>query len=254
MLRVLLASQPVRAGWLSGTTFSTVTHGALIAIAVVATNTTVSSVREHRAADAVERITVEPARLVDVLRAANATKAPRAKPQPAPVTPDFTAIANAIQRHDPGAGHTAAPDLTAVTDAWADKPVEFGSAPDGLAGSSSRNQDSSRHRTAFIRKTWSTTPSPRRNNPKPRSVVARRGRRRRGLIVAFRRRLHRCGARRQDRIPSTMALRRGGSHGTAQVAVFTGAGRRAVRRAAGGAGVPVHDRGSPAVAGMGGAL
>lgn len=135
MLRVLLASQPVRAGWLGGTTFSTVTHGALIAIAVVATNTTVSTVREHRAADAVERITyVEPARLMDAMRAAKAKKVMRAKPQPAPVVPDFTAIANAISATIQVPDITAAPDLTAVTDAWADKPIEFGSTPGGLAG------------------------------------------------------------------------------------------------------------------------
>ena len=64
MLRVLMASQPVRAGWVASTTFSTVTHGALIAIAVATTNHVASAVRESRAAEPLERITyVEPARL-----------------------------------------------------------------------------------------------------------------------------------------------------------------------------------------------
>src|ERR1044071_1251236 len=77
MLRVLIASQPARAGWLGGTTFSTVTHGALIALAVVSSASSVSPVREERAAE-VERIAyVEPARLLELRKKAAARESPR---------------------------------------------------------------------------------------------------------------------------------------------------------------------------------
>src|SRR5207302_1241506 len=126
MLRVLLASQPARAGWLGGTTFSTVTHGTLIALAVVASGTTISTVHEDRAAEPPERITyVEPARIADALKQADVEKAAvkkAAAPVPAPAAADplapgtldalKDAASEAIQIPDV----TAATDLTAVTD------------------------------------------------------------------------------------------------------------------------------------------
>lgn len=130
MLRVLMASQPVRAGWVASTTFSTVTHGALFAIAV-ATNHAISTVRETRAAERIERITyVEPARLAEALREARAAKAVEAA----------RAKVAADERRRDAAIHDArrvvdlkidipkvetAPDVAEIADAWISEPGDF---------------------------------------------------------------------------------------------------------------------------------
>jgi TonB family protein len=131
MLRVLMASQPVRTGWVASTTFSTVTHGALIAIAV-ATNHAISAVRETRAADPVERITyVEPALLEEAMRAsrearrvdaARAKEAAEQRRRDEMVAEILRVAALPIDVPE----ITAAPDLTDVSDAWLTQ-------PDGLA-------------------------------------------------------------------------------------------------------------------------
>src|SRR3954469_4456374 len=123
MLRVLMASQPARAGWLGSTTFSTAAHGALIALAVATTGRTFTSVHEQRATS-VERITyIEPARLADVMRssdaaaarmaakkAADAAEAASARKAAAPVMPDLS-VAEEI-----GSKPIDIPDLAAATD------------------------------------------------------------------------------------------------------------------------------------------
>jgi outer membrane biosynthesis protein TonB len=178
MLRVLMASQPIRAGWAASTTFSTVTHGALIAIAVVATNQTVSAVHETRAAERLERITdVERARIEDALRRAEAAKR-------AQVAAERAAAAEQQRRRDLEFAElqslaalpidvpdiTAQPDLTAVADAWLAQ-------PDGMEGpvTTSMN-DLLAKKSGFVRPTNGVyeeymverSVQPRRGNPKPR--------------------------------------------------------------------------------------
>src|ERR1043166_3109289 len=81
MLRVLISSQPVRDGWIGSSAFSTVTHGALIALAVVGTTQQPTMVHEERAVTP-ERITyIQTARyLVRQPTAENGVKAAPAKP------------------------------------------------------------------------------------------------------------------------------------------------------------------------------
>lgn len=133
MLRVLLASQPVRAGWFASATFSTITHGALIAIAVVTTNRTISAVREMRAAQPLERITyIEPALLerahrnAEVAKRADAAKA-RAAAEQRRLEKAFAAVQQLADLPIEVPDITAVPDLTAVADTWL-------SQPDGLGG------------------------------------------------------------------------------------------------------------------------
>jgi outer membrane biosynthesis protein TonB len=73
MLRVLLASQPRRTGWVAGTTFSTVVHAvAITALIAASTNEILAPVREQRAAQPLEQITyIEPGRIAEALRAAH---------------------------------------------------------------------------------------------------------------------------------------------------------------------------------------
>ena len=76
-----MASQPVRAGWVASTTFSTVTHGALIAIAVSRPITQSRPCARRGPTERIERITyVEPARLAEALREARAAKSVEAAP------------------------------------------------------------------------------------------------------------------------------------------------------------------------------
>lgn len=124
MLRVLIGSQPVRAGWWAGTTVSTATHGALIALAVVASTTPTSQVEETRAAQP-ERVTYvatlpapQPAASQPEVSAAGARGKPSAPNVPADIAPpelsvSLNAVADAIDMPD-----IAAPDLTAVTGEW----------------------------------------------------------------------------------------------------------------------------------------
>lgn len=129
MLRTLIYSQPARtSSWLGSTAFSTVTHGALIALAVAGTTNVVASVHEDRAG-APERVTyVETARLLST-RTAKASvdrKSAPAKPA-APTVPNPAALTSAIDLASVQIPDIAAPDLTAVTDAWL-------AAPDALTG------------------------------------------------------------------------------------------------------------------------
>jgi TonB family protein len=171
MLRVLIASQPAKAGWLGGTTFSTVTHGALIALAVVTSGKTVPTVSEERAA-AIERVTyVETARWVPSRRSVVARESSR------PLTPSVPLLnQNQLSQLGEFADKpldipdlTAATDLTAVSDAWLNQ-------PDGIAGPTTTMA------SLVLAKTGFTAPSngvytsdmversvePRRGNPKPR--------------------------------------------------------------------------------------
>jgi TonB family protein len=136
MLRVLISSQPVRDGWISSTAFSTVTHGALIALAVVGTTQHASVVHEDRAVRP-ERITyIETARYLirQPTTAASHAKAAPAKPAEPP-PPDFSSVNEQVQATlaDLRLPDAAAPDLTSVMDAWVAAPDSLGSAGVDLA-------------------------------------------------------------------------------------------------------------------------
>jgi TonB family protein len=136
MLRVLISSQPVRDGWIGSTAFSAVTHGALIALAVVGTTQHTTMVHEQRAVRP-ERITyIEAARYLvrEPTAAASDVKAAPAKPaQPAP--PDFSNVNEQVQATlaDLRVPDAAAPDLTSVVDAWVAAPDSLSSAGGDLA-------------------------------------------------------------------------------------------------------------------------
>jgi TonB family protein len=176
MLRVLMASQPVRAGWVASTTFSTITHGALIAIAVVATNHVPTSVRETRAAEQRERITyVEPARLAEALRQAEAEKREaaaerRAAEEQRKRDAELAAIQNIADAPIDVPNVTAQPDLTAVADAWLAQPDGMESPPtrsmnDLLAARSGFRAPKG---GVYDENTVERSVQPRRGNPKPR--------------------------------------------------------------------------------------
>jgi TonB family protein len=176
MLRVLLASQPARAGWLGGTTFSTVTHGALIALAMVSSGTAIT-VHEERASAAPETITyVEPARFVGHLEDArtkgegsSVAKVHDAAPAPQPMpTVDLGAISEAVSKIEiPDV--TAATDLTTVTDAWLNAPDELSQPTEALASILAKKSaivaPSNGIYTADL---VERSVEPHRGNPKPR--------------------------------------------------------------------------------------
>jgi protein TonB len=121
MLRVLLASRPARAGWLGGTTFSTLTHGALIALAVMATKDVRLPPSEHRAATSVEHtIYIDVAKLVDAKTAKAEPKTLRSTRKTSPPKPtlNFTQYAQAISAAIQIPDVAATPDLDAIPDAW----------------------------------------------------------------------------------------------------------------------------------------
>jgi TonB family protein len=189
MLRVLMASQPARAGWMASTTFSTVTHGALIAIAVVTTNQTATAVRESRAAEPLERVTyVEPAVLEEAMRRAAAMKREEAAERKAA---EEAAAEQRRQEELLAALQQVAalpmdvpdiavqPDLTAVADAWLAQ-------PDGFAAPRTKTMnDLVARRSGFVapadgvydENAVERSVQPRRGNPKPRypSSLADRG-------------------------------------------------------------------------------
>jgi len=120
MLRTLIGSQPVHEGWFGGTAVSTVTHGALIALAVVSTTHNGTSVQERRAYAPVEHITyVDPTRFMTPPPATRAATAARAKPAK-PAQPDLWATNASVELalSSVRVPEAAAPDLTSVTDAW----------------------------------------------------------------------------------------------------------------------------------------
>ena len=138
MLRVLISSQPVRHGWIGGTAFSTVAHGALIALAVMSSGPNSSTVHEDRAV-AREHVTyIQPATFL-LRRPAPAppdVKTAPAKPaKAAPPEPDISA---AIARVDLQLANVAvpdpsAPDVTSVMDAWVAAPDSMPSSGTDLA-------------------------------------------------------------------------------------------------------------------------
>jgi len=122
-----MASQPARTGWFGGTTFSAVTHGALIALAVVSSGTGVASVHEERAAEHVERVTY----LVPTPPAVSGTprstgSAPTVAEQAAAERDAAIAAIQSIRDAVDAAATipdlSTATDLTAVTDAWLTRP------------------------------------------------------------------------------------------------------------------------------------
>lgn len=172
MLRVLLASQPARAGWLGGTTVSTVTHGALIALAVVSTGSTFTGVREERAAAPAERITyIVPPRASDGAGRSGTSGAPRRAVERALAAPtvNVAALQDRIAAALDVPDLTAATDLTAVTDAWLAR-------PDGLSAPSMTAAELLNSKSAFVAPANGIYTAdlvergvePRRGNPKPR--------------------------------------------------------------------------------------
>src|SRR5437899_399278 len=99
MLRVLLASQPARAGWLGGTAFSTLTHGALIALAVIATKEIRYAPHEERASAPTEHtVYIEMSRLVEAHHTKAVVRTPKAtkRTPPPKQAPNFMQYAEAI--------------------------------------------------------------------------------------------------------------------------------------------------------------
>jgi TonB family protein len=179
MLRVLLASRPIRSNWAVSTTFSTITHGALIAVAVVTTDRVPTSVREERAAERYERITfIEPARLEEARRKDReaervkraereaAKRAAAAAEREARALDALRAVANQLVEVP---DLVAAPDLTAVTDAWR-------TAPDGLPAPTAPLAATINAKSGFVGPTngiyeaemVERAVQPRPGNPKPR--------------------------------------------------------------------------------------
>ncbi len=178
MLRVLVASQPVKTGWLGSTAFSAVTHGALIALAVAATRVTGTSVQENRASQPVERVSyIEPLRLIDVLRpkAAASAARPAAKPAAKKVEPtqmpsiDPASVQQLVEAATKVPDLSTATDLTAVTDAWLAQ-------PDGMEAPSAPLASLVSKKTAFVAPAngiytadlVDRSVEPKRGNPKPR--------------------------------------------------------------------------------------
>jgi TonB family protein len=179
MLRVLIASRPIRSNWAVSTTFSTITHGALIAVAVVTTDRIPTSVREERAAERPERITyIEPARLAEALRRdeeaerakrAKAVAAKRAAAEAERQTKALAALQAIADQMIDVPDLVAAPDLTAVTDAWR-------TAPDGLPAPTAPLATTINAKSGFVGPTNGIYEAemveravrPRPGNPKPR--------------------------------------------------------------------------------------
>lgn len=120
MLKVLISSSPARGGWLGSTAFSTVTHGALIALAVAGTTRTATQVQEERGVEP-ERITYVATRLLSTRDTRPASESKPAPPRPTPATvPNIAALQMQVedQLTSVRIPDIAAADLTAVTDAW----------------------------------------------------------------------------------------------------------------------------------------
>jgi TonB family protein len=174
MLRVLIASQPAKAGWLGGTSFSTVTHGALIALAIVSSGKNVPTVSEERAA-VIERVTyVETARWVPSRRSVVARESSRRSTPSVPLLSQtqlsqLGESAAFAEKPPEIPDITAAPDLTSVSDAWLAQ-------PDGIAGPTTTMASLVLAKTGFIPPANGVYTSdmvehsvePRRGNPKPR--------------------------------------------------------------------------------------
>jgi TonB family protein len=179
MLRVLIGSQPVRAGWLGGTTVSTVTHGALIALAVVSSVTPRTMVSESRAA-LPQRITYvktvpRPAAAPRAKAAESETRAATAPVQPAP--PDVVAIRDALGAELP-MPDMAAPDLTAVTGAWLTQPDSLDGAASSVAEIVMAKAGLTKPENGvFTEEMVERSVEARRGNPKPRypEVLAQMG-------------------------------------------------------------------------------
>jgi TonB family protein len=178
MLRVLMASQPVRAGWVASTAFSTVTHGALIAIAVATTHA-ISTVRETRAAENFERITyIEPARLAEALRMAReAREAKIAAAARARVAAEERRRDEAIKETHRKLADLkinipdidVAPEIADVADAWLSEPGDF-AAPTMSFNDMLGKQAGVRAPVdgVYTEDMVERSVQPRRGNPKPR--------------------------------------------------------------------------------------
>lgn len=127
MFRVLVASQPFRTGWLGGTAFSTVTHGALIAAALAATGgRATTSVRETRESVA-ERITYLLPRAPELRPLIGPSGESRdaiaeTKKAAAPVVSDFAAVREAIDQSIDVPAVSVDPDLNPMISTWLTRP------------------------------------------------------------------------------------------------------------------------------------
>ena len=173
MFQVLMASQPVRTGWLSSTAFSTVTHGALITAALMTTGRVASSVRETRDVD-VQHITYVIPRALKVIPIPRvATESPKATERAAkndeqPAVPDFAAAQDAIDRAIE-VPDVVEPDLSAMMSDWLAK-------PDALSTPGPNLAETVIARTGVVRpadglytsETVEVGVEPKRGNPLPR--------------------------------------------------------------------------------------
>jgi TonB family protein len=178
MLRILISSQPARTGWIGSTTFSTVTHGALIALAVAGTAHGVKSVREERATDP-ERITYIETRMLPARPTEKRVERNAAPSKPsAPPALDLAMIAmqvtdaiSAIPIPD-----IAAPDLTEVTNGWTSVPDSSFSTGADLAALLMAKLAMQRPANGiFTEEMVERSVRPRRGNPTPRYPSALEG-------------------------------------------------------------------------------
>jgi TonB family protein len=126
MFQVLMASQPVRTGWLSSTAFSTVTHGTLIAAALMSTGKIASSVHEARET-MIQRVTYVLPRAPEVKAiprnaiVSTTAKEPAAKKE-VPSVPDFAGIQDAIDKTIEVPNIEVDLDLSSMLAEWLTKP------------------------------------------------------------------------------------------------------------------------------------
>ncbi|HEY4307195.1 MAG TPA: energy transducer TonB [Gemmatimonadaceae bacterium] len=180
-----MASQPVRTGWVVSTSFSAVTHGALIAVAVAATSQTVTAVRERHAAEKLERITyVEPSILAEAMHVAEAAKradaARKAAAEKQRERDEALAALRKLADLPMDVPNVATqPDLTAVADAWLAQPDGFAAQNATTKPTTTPMNDLIAMHSGFIppadgvydENAVERSVEPKRGNPKPRYPV-----------------------------------------------------------------------------------
>jgi TonB family protein len=173
MFRLLVASQPVRSGWLGSTTLSAVAHGTLITAALMTTGRVATPVRELREA-VTERVTyVVPRRIAvrtsPVPAPVKHAATTAAKKKKEPPLPDVAAIQAEIDQSLKDLDVPFDPDLTAMTLDWLAK-------PDALSIRGPTTTEVVMERTALTRpqdgiysmENVEVSVEPKRGNPLPR--------------------------------------------------------------------------------------
>jgi TonB family protein len=179
MFHVLVASQPVRTGWVSSTMFSSVTHGALIAAALASTGRVPTAVHETRAAVAEPIVYVQPRARPPRIAFRTADESPdpgaEAEKETAPTLPDFSALNDLIDQSLSTPDVASEPDLNPMMMAWLTQ-------PDALSTRGASSTELVMARTALERPPNGVYSSdmvevsvaPKRGNPLPRYPSALR--------------------------------------------------------------------------------